>query len=436
MEKDRRPRTLLIIVIVIILLLLALLLCRGCSGSTDTPSTDVGPAERSSAEPSPTESASPETADLVGRWEGSSSVLGDFSIIIERTAPLPDADGSSQYVSGYIVFGADPSSDPVAPLSGTANSTEEGLYDVQIWSTNLKPPDDEQGQTQPILFTGSLGTKEGEGGWESGEESGDWQVAYQAGENPDSPTFDLETSGLRIDFDVMGAVQTTDQNGTVAGQQTQLDVFTNIATSMVVVQLPGGSEITLDRETDIFSPEVDFVSEFRFAGSVGELPGQGQYVFRFLDPMGEPLNGIEGVDVWNGCEALAPLNVRGSVGANGISVSWSSVPGFDPANPTGYYQIELGIESGEGKSYGSNHIHQTSHLLPFASFVPGTVGTPDGLDYGAGLGELVDGSYSLVVMVYFPANNAAGGVGFECQVSAMDEIASVEKTGGSFEVNK
>jgi hypothetical protein len=320
-------------------------------------------------------------------------------------------------VSGYIVFGADPSSDPVAPLSGTANSTEEGLYDVQIWSTNLKPPDDEQGQTQPILFTGSLSTKEGEGGWESGEESGDWQVAYQAGEKPGSPKFDLETSGLRIDFDIMGAVQTTDQNGAVAGQQTHLDVSTNIATSTIVVQLPGGSEITLDRETDIFSPEVDFVSEFRFAGSAGELPEEGQYVSRFLDPM-------------------APLNVRGSVGANGISVSWSSVPGFDPANPIGYYQIELGIESGEGKSYGSNHIHQTSHLLPFASFMPGTVGTPDGLDYGAGLGELVDGSYSLVVMVYFPANNAAGGVGFECQVSAMDEIISVEKAGGSFQVNK
>ena len=60
----------------------------------------------------------------------------------------------------------------------------------------------------------------------------------------------------------------------------------------------------------------------------------------------------------------------------------------------------------------------------------------DGLDFSVGLGELADGSLSFVIMVYLPANKAAGGVGFECQVSAMDEIASVEKTGGSFEVNK
>jgi len=417
---------------------LALLLCRGCSGSTERPSTDVGPTERSSAEPSATEFTSPEAADLVGRWEGASSVLGVFSIVIERTAPAPDADETSNYVSGYIVFGADPSSDPVAPLSGTANSTEEGLYEVQIWSTNLKPSEDEQDQTQPILFTGSLSTKEGqaEGRWESGEESGEWRTAHQVAGHPESPTFDLETSGLRIDFDVLGTIQTTDQNGAVAGQQTQFDVFTNIAASKVVVQMPDGSEITLEQETDIFSPEVDFVSEFRFAASVGELPEQGQYVFRFLDPMGEPLNGIEGVDVWKGCQALAPLNVRSSVGANGILASWSPVPGFDPSDPEGFYQIELGIESGEGKSYGSNHIQQTSHLLPFASFVPGTVGSPDGLDFGVGLGELADGSLSFVIMVYFPSNKVAGGIGNECQVSAMDEIVSVEKAGGSFQVNK
>ena len=436
MEKDRRSRTVLIIVIVIILLLLALLLCRGCSGSTDRPPTDVGPTGRSSAELSPSALTSPVTADLVGRWEGSSAVLGDFSIIIERMAPVPDADETSNYVSGYIVFGVDPSSDPVAPLSGTANSTEQGLYEFQIWSTNLKPPDDEQDQAQPILFTGSLSTREGEGGWESGEESGDWQVEHQAEENPDSPTFDLETSGLRIDFDVMGSIQTTEQNGTVAGQQTQMDVFTNIAASTIVVQLPDGSEITLNQGTDIFSPEVDFVSEFRFAANVGELPGEGQYIFKFLDPLGEPLEGIEGVDVWNGCEALAPLNVRGPVRDNGILASWSPVPGFDPSDPEGFYQIELGIESGEGKSYGSNHIQQTSHLLPFASFVPGTVGSPDGLDFGIGLGELADGSLSFVIMVYFPSNKVAGGIGNKCQVSAMDEIVSVEKTGDSFEINK
>lgn len=438
MEKARRSRTVLIIVIVLLLLLLAILLCRGCSGSSDTPSTSVSPTERSSAEAAPTESASAETDDLVGRWEGSSSVLGEISIIIERTAPVPDADENSQYVSGYVVFGEDSSVDPIAPLSGIANSTGDGLYEVQIWSTNLQPSDDEQDQAQPILFTGSLSTKEGEaeGRWESGEETGDWRTEHQAEVAPDSPVFDLDHSGLRFDYDVAASIHTTDQNGTVESQYTQLHLTTNIAVSTVVVLMPDGKEITLERFTDIFSPGIDFVSEFRFASNLGELPEMGQYVFSLLDPMGEVLAGIEGVDFWSGCEARAPLNVRGSVAANGISASWSSVPAFDPTDPAGFYQIEFSLETDEGKSYGSNHIQQTSHLIPFASFAPGTPGSPDGENYGVGLSQLGDGSYTLVVYVFFPATEAAGGVGHECQVMAEDEVVTVEKTGGSFEVNK
>ena len=60
----------------------------------------------------------------------------------------------------------------------------------------------------------------------------------------------------------------------------------------------------------------------------------------------------------------------------------------------------------------------------------------DGMGFGVGLGELANGSYSFVIMVYFPATEAAGGIGNECQVVAEDEVVTVEKTGGSFEVNK
>jgi len=442
MEKDRRPRTLLIIVIVIILLLLALLLCRGCSGSTDAPSTDIGPTERSSAEPSPTESASPEAADLVGRWEGSSAVLGEISIIIERTAPVPDADETSNYVSGYIVFGADPSSDPIAPLSGTANSTEEGLYDVQIWSTNLRIAIDvldiEDVQTSLILFTGKMDTDKGqaEGSWQSVGESGEWQMEHGSEVVPTSLTLDMEHSSLSINSDVMAAIHTTDQNSNIDNQSTQLEVRTTVAVSKVVVLTPEGTEITLDRFTDLFSPGVDFIREFRFGAGFEEAPVEGEYVFSFLDPMGEPLAGIEGVDVWGGCPTPAPLNVRASAGSHGIMVSWNQVPGFNPADPNWFYQIELALESGEGNNYGSNHIQQSSHLMPFASFTPGSSGSPDGQNFGVGLSQLRDGAYTLVVYVFVPANESSGLITHECQVTAEDEMLTVEKSGDIFTISK
>ena len=127
MGLNRRTRTILIIVI-IVLLLLAILICRGCSGSGDAPSSEVNFTEGSTAEPVMDEGS--DMSGLVGMWDSSSSALGDISIVIEKTAPVPDSDGSSQYVSGYVVFGEDPSVDPIAPLSGVAVSTGAGLYEV------------------------------------------------------------------------------------------------------------------------------------------------------------------------------------------------------------------------------------------------------------------------------------------------------------------
>jgi hypothetical protein len=435
MELNRRTRTIFFIVI-IILLLLAILVCRGCSGSRDGPSTEVNSTEGSTTEP--VIEAGSDTSGLVGMWDSSSSVLGDIRIVIDKTAPIPDSDEGSQYVSGYVVFGEDPLGDPIAPLSGVAVSTGEGLYEVQIWSTDLSPvieaEDIEDVHAHPILFTGLMdtGEGEGEGQWESGEESGDWQTEHQAEVAPDSPAFDLEHSGLRIDYGVTASIHTEDQNGTTSGQYGQLEVLTNIAVSEVVVLTPDGGEIILEHFTDIFSPGVDFISEFRFGIGFEGLPEVGEYVFNFHDPMGEPLPGVKGVDVWGGCQALAPLNVRGSVGSDGIMISWSQVPGFDPSNPEGFYQIEIYSETDEGKHYGSNHIQQTSHLIPYATFSPGSIGYPDGENYGTGLSQLGDGSYDLVVYVFMPAKE---GIGQDCQVMAEDEVVTVEKSGGEFAVN-
>lgn len=437
MDKKRRTRTILIIV-VILLLLLAILLCRGCSGKGDTPTTDVVSTEAVPVET--TMVGAPDGSSLVGRWDGSSSVLGDISIIIEKTAPVSDSDEHSLYVSGYVLFGEDPSVDPIAPLSGLASSTGEGLYEVQIWSTDLSPvietDDIEDVQPPPILFIGSVDTGEGtaEGHWQTGEESGDWKMERGSELVPDSPTFDIEHSGLSLNFDVMAAVHTSGQNSNITDQSIQLEVTTNIALSEVLVRMPDGTEIVLERYTDLFSPSVDFINEFRFATGVEGTPTEGEYIFSFLDPMGEPLAGIEGVDVWGGCPAQAPLNVRATVGSNGIMLSWNQVPGFDPANPNWFYQIELALESGEGNSYGSNHIQQTSHLIPLASFMPGSAGSPDGHDHGVGLNQLGDGAYSLIVFVFVPADESSGLITHECQVMAEDEMLIVEKSGTTFTI--
>jgi hypothetical protein len=310
---------------------------------------------------------------------------------------------------------------------------------VQIWSTDLRPvieaEDIEDVHAHPILFTGLMdtGEGEGEGQWESGEESGDWQTEHQAEVAPDSPAFDLEHSGLRIDYGVTASIHTEDQNGAISGQYGQLEVLTNIAVSEVVVLTPDGGEIIVERFTDIFSPEVDFISEFRFGIGFEGLPEVGEYIFNFHDPMGEPMPGVEGVDVWSGCQALAPVNVRGSIGSDGIMISWSQVPGFDPSNPEGFYQIEIYSETDEGKHYGSNHIQQTSHLIPYATFTPGSIGYPDGENYGTGLSQLGDGSYDLVVYVFMPAKEGAGQ---DCQVMAEDEVVTVEKSEGEFSIKQ
>jgi hypothetical protein len=188
--------------------------------------------------------------------------------------------------------------------------------------------------------------------------------------------------------------------------------------------------------TDIFSPEVDFVSEFRFAANIHEVTAPGEYIFKLVDPMGEPMEGLEGADVWSGCEPLAPLNAQLSVESDGLFATWSPVPGFDPTDPEGFYQIEFGPVSEEGKDYGANNIQGSSHLLPFASFSPGSPGSPDGQDFGIGLGELPDGSYQMVIYVFFPADEAAGGVHFECQLTALDEVILVEKSGADFRIEK
>jgi hypothetical protein len=296
----------------------------------------------------------------------------------------------------------------------------------------------DEGEALPILFTGSIdaGVGKAEGLWESGEQAGEWRGERHAGEVPESPAFDLATSGLWMHYDLLAAIHTSDQNASIVGNQMQMDVTTNIAAGSVVVQRPDGSELILDATTDIFSPGVDFVAEFRFAANIEGQPDEGDYVFRFLDPVGEPLRGIEGRDVWSGCEALAALNVQAAVEAGGLRTSWSPVPGFNPIDSEGFYQIEIGPDSGEGKGYGANHIQQRSHFIPFAPFVPGASGSPDGQDYGVGLGEFADGSYSMVIYVFYPASAAPGGVGFECQLSAEDEILTLEKQGGEFSITK
>ena len=200
-----------------------------------------------------------------------------------------------------------------------------------------------------------------------------------------------------------------------------LGIMTSIVVDSVRVDLPDGGSVIVPAVTDVFSPEVDWTTLFRFSTCEPGMPiAGGEYIFTGLDVTGEPIPGAINTDIWVGVEPPdPPTNLRAEVIEDGILVSWDESPiipdSFEPAAEPqlGFYQLGISrIETGE-LVYGANQISASPHLIPQnkADFV-------EGGDRGLSLSEMEDGTYYLGACVLSMA--PAGSLGKALEYNSTD----------------
>jgi hypothetical protein len=206
------------------------------------------------------------------------------------------------------------------------------------------------------------------------------------------------------------------------------------------VVAPDGNIFVVQEYTDIFSPDVDFIGRFRYLLHTEGLPlANGVYKFSLLDIFGDPIPGTESTDVWRGCVQGAPSNIRASyVYEEHVTLTWDPVPAipgqWNPggAPQIGFYQIGISPFNWQGAGdYGSAWVANPTHQIPWNSFDPGSLGTPDGFDFGIGLGQLPDGLYHVGLYAFsWPAPNS-GGSGHECMMFDSSELLTMSKQGNN-----
>jgi hypothetical protein len=203
-----------------------------------------------------------------------------------------------------------------------------------------------------------------------------------------------------------------------------LAVNTNIVMDSVRVDLPAGGLVVVPEYTDVFSPEGEGTTLFRFSTCEPGMPiAGGEYIFTGLNTVGEPVLGATGTDVWVAIDPPdPPTNVRAEVTEDGILVSWdesSTIPGsFEPADepPLGFYQLWVNrVETGE-TIYGAADMSVSPHLIPQdrGDFV-------EGEDRGLSLGEMADGTYTIGASAFSIAPQGSSGKGFEYSSSDLGQ---------------
>jgi hypothetical protein len=336
-------------------------------------------------------------------------LLNDF-------APDPN-DSSVILASGCLAIGE---TEVLTPLAARAVDRGEGNFDLTVLGTVSG-----HGEAFTIRLTGvgktfGPGVKDDSvsGQWTTAESDGYWSAVRHDWRRSHCPPVD-DVAGLYFQTDI--AVDHRYFGDELVERSTLMQGDTNVVSASMLVERPDGTTTVVPSFTDIFSPNVDFISEFRYQkNEPGDAVSGEGYTFTLLDPLGNPIPGMSDTDIWTACLPAPPRNLEANMVDLNIDLSWNAVsvePGFDPGNQIGSYQVWINpLPAGGPFVYGANFVSSTRHLIPWNDFGGHAAGNPDGFDNGAGLSELDNGDYEIggdSISVPAPGNP---GHGIECVV--------------------
>jgi hypothetical protein len=322
----------------------------------------------------------------------------------------------------------------------------ENTYDLVIYSTIVPPA--VSGQSPYVIRFDGLAQINGAGVADdraagmflSNLVQGTWDGRHHDRRRVKCPAVDM--GGQRLDTDVYAQHDL----GQPAGENISMTLegrSISIVSSAMRVTAPDGQVFDVPFYTDMFSPSVDFISEFRFIGGYPGAPISGKpYQFILLDVLGQPIPGTESQDSWTRCYDAAPAqSVVSPNPATGqaVTVSWAGVPTipgeFEPGT-IGFYQMGIWSQEGQAGEFGVNWMGSTTHVIPWLPFNPGSPGAPDGYDHGVSLSEFGDGQFRFSLDAFYQPNPASGSYGLECAVYDSREDLLMTKSGNMVEFYK
>ena len=358
---------------------------------------------------------------LRGRWDLAAELpeIGsiDLQLLVTDVAADPN-DAAAMLATGCLVTVSTGAS---TPMSLRSVDQGDGTAELTFFGTILR--DDVgalvAGFTGSVAFAGRGVSDDAA----SGDVQTDFGPGTWVGEHHDRRRpmcAEVEVGAVNFGADAYTAQNAQDpqDGGTI------LEGFTQFVSSGMLVESASVGAVVADPFTDIFTPGVDFVSEFRFIAFAEQVPMIGEeFQFTLLDVFGTPIPGATGVDVWNGCFQGAPQNIAGTYSfEQAIELTWdpvAPVPGFDPSAGEGFYQIE------SDGGYGAASITVPEHHVPWTGFGGGADGLPDGFDFGSAVSEFGDGTFSFDV-ISFSNDVGPGGVGTACQVRDQSLMVHIE----------
>jgi hypothetical protein len=378
--------------------------------------------------------------DFIGSW----IITGEFlksGVEKNLLVQINEIKSDTEIENNYQMSGCMQSEDlgNWAPLSMQGLFDEEANnYEINLLSTLLLPEED----TKSVIIHFVGNSKLFSPGKDDDLAEG---ISY-------SGIGEIEWHGVHINSDVLDCPQVIDEilhfQGEVGNSRdlafsppqdvTNFFAETNIVSYQIQVELPDGQLFLVPYHTDIFSPTINFIDSFRFAGHLEGAPlVNKRYRFKLLDITGEPIPGAESFDTYIFCDHGAATNTRMVFEQkNFLEVIWDSpelIPDrFDPENGNGVFQIILEkypINEG-GLLYGAE-MYTPSHKIPWNPFEAGVKGLPEGFDYGVSLSELEDGMFSISVTSSNYYEPAEGEVGFDCGVRDSSQNLIFEKLGST-----
>jgi hypothetical protein len=379
--------------------------------------------------------------DMAGLWQVEMMPDGTGEPIrvtwmVGDLAPHPDL--TDHYLASGCMLSED--SGQQAPLAMEAvHHTELDSSTFTIYSTLIPAEGDPyvvRFESETLDFGTHVAKGKASGGFASDPGSGAWTAVQRDGRLHSCEGV------VGSDLPFWGDLYThQDAAYTPPRYQTVYETITLIVSSGMRVVTPGGENIDIPPHVDIFSPDTDFVNEFRYLLDSQGMPISGEvYSFTLLDILGNPIPGTSSEDVWTGCAQGAPRDYKVEIfPGEWVKLSWAEVApaeGWDPGGEplVGYYQIAISALNG-ADSYGSAGVSSAYHHIPWEPFTPGTPGLPDGDDFGVSLSELEDGEYEVAVMAFSVPPEGSDGYRLECFTADSSQYQRLVKDGAELEFN-